>query len=329
MKKRWNTMGKMAVCSFAAVMMVMIGTGLKANAEAVIDTEEEIKAVCEMVPESESTDVLPAKAPAEEEAGETEFNVMEIVVIEDNLIPAAAKPDLDASGKEEGEAKEQTDAKEKAAGADEQTGAREEAAGDQADAKEETTGADEQAEAGEETAGADEKAGAAKETAEDEKAGDEAAQEEADEPQDADQAGDDEPETIPETCVPETITYEDSEVSITVTTSEAAQLPADTEVKVTRLAEGSAEYEEAKEAARQSVGAGENASYAFYSVTLESEGQVLDVEEGTVSVKMELKAEDSTEKEVVKIERTENGKVAHRVTGRMAAGRAGAAEFLY
>ena len=59
-------MEKMAVCSFAAIMMVMIGTesGMTAHAEMLIDTEEDIQAVQEMVPESYNQSVLPADAPA-------------------------------------------------------------------------------------------------------------------------------------------------------------------------------------------------------------------------------------------------------------------------
>lgn len=291
MKKRWNMMGKMAVCSFAAVMMVMAGTGLKANAEAIIDTEEEIQAVQDMVPESENREDLPGESPAEEEAGEVKIDVTEIVMIEDNLIPAAAQPELEPS--------------------------EEEAAG-----QEEAEATDQEGEA----------EGSQDETREPEASGEEAQAEEQDEePQDTDTAETGESQNAAEekseTCVSGTITYEDSEVAVTVVASEAAQLPADTTVKVTRLAEGSAEYEAAKEAARQSVGAGENASYTFYDVTLESEGQTLDVEEGTVSVRMEFKT-DAAKREVVSIEETESGKVARNVTDRTA-GRAGSVALSY
>ena len=50
-------------------------------------------------------------------------------------------------------------------------------------------------------------------------------------------------------------------------------------------------------------------------MTLESEGQALYVEEGTVSVRMEFKtAETCEKKDVVSIEETESGKVARNVT---------------
>ena len=125
------------------------------------------------------------------------------------------------------------------------------------------------------------------------------------------------------------LTYEDEEVAVTVFASEAAQLPADTEVKVTRLEEGSEQYEAAKEAARQGLEAGENASYTFYDVTLESEGQALYVEEGTVSVRMEFKtAETCEKKDVVSIEETESGKVARNVTD-TTNGKTGSVELTY
>ncbi len=285
MKKRWNTMGKMAVCSFAAVMMVMIGTesGMTAHAEMLIDTEEDIQAVQEMVPESENTDVLLADAPVmqdTQEAGDTEetkepeINIMQVVTIEENLIPGSSEPDfgIDLSGEPEAEESQDVNA--------------------EAEAQEEA-GKPQDAEAQEEAEDAD-------------------GQEESEETQDAKAQ-----EEKSETGVSETITYEDSEVAVTVIATEAAQLPANTEVKVTKLEEGSEEYEAAKEAARQSVGAGENATYTFYDVTLESEGQALEVEEGTVSVKMEFKT-DAAKKEVVSIEETESGKVARNVTDRTA-----------
>ena len=255
MKKTWNVMGKMAVCSFAAAMMVMIGTGsgMTAHAEMIIDSEEEIQAVQEIVPESENQDVLQADAPAAEvmpempEAGDAQINmadidVSDIVVIEDSLIPGAALPDFGFEASEgEAEAPEMME--------------------EAADAQEEAV-----------------------------------------------------PEENPETCISGVLTYEDDEVTVTVFASEAAQLPADTEVKVSRLEEGSEQYEAAKEAARASVAAEENASYAFYDVTLESEGRILDVAEGTVSVQMEFKTSGDAKKDVVKIEETESGKVARNVT---------------
>ena len=148
----------------------------------------------------------------------------------------------------------------------------------------------------------------------------EASEEEAEAPEMSEEA--EVPETVedtvvaenPETCISGVLTYEDNEVAVTVVASEAAQLPADTEIKVTRLEEGSEQYETAKEAARASLAAGENASYVFYDVTLESEGQVLDVAEGTVSVQMEFKTSGDAKKDVVKIEETESGKVARNVT---------------
>ncbi len=271
MKKTWNVMGKMAVCSFAAAMMVMIGTGsgMTAQAEMIIDSEAEIQAVQEMVPESENQDVLQADAPAAEvmpempEAGDAEINmadmdidVADIVVIEDSLVPGAALPDFGLEASEgEAEAPEMME--------------------EAAEAQEETV-----------------------------------------------------PAENPETWISGVLTYEDEEVAVTVFASEAAQLPADTEVKVTRLEEGSEQYEAAKEAARASLAAEENASYAFYDVTLESEGYVLDVAEGTVSVQMEFKTSADAKKDVVKIEETESGKVARNVTD-TAAERAGSVALNY
>ncbi len=250
--KRWNAMGKLAICSLTAAMMVMIGTefGMTARAEMVIDSEDEIQAVQEIVPESDTQDVLQADAPAAEampemsEAGDLGIDVTDVVVIEDSLVPGAALPDF----------------------------------------------------------------------------GFEASEEEAEAPEMSEEA--EVPETVedtvvaenPETCISGVLTYEDNEVAVTVVASEAAQLPADTEIKVTRLEEGSEQYETAKEAARASLAAGENASYVFYDVTLESEGQVLDVAEGTVSVQMEFKTSGDAKKDVVKIEETESGKVARNVT---------------
>lgn len=143
-----------------------------------------------------------------------------------------------------------------------------------------------------------------------------------------DEAEASEGEQTAETGVSGMITYEDSEVVITVAASEEAQLPADTEVKVVRLEEGSEKYEAAKEAARQSLAAGETADYTFYDITLESEGQALDVEEGTVSVRMEFKTDTKT-RDVVSIEETENGKVARNVTDPAAEEKAGSVELSY
>ncbi len=245
MKKTWNMMGKMTVCSLAAAMMVMIGTefGMTAHAEMIIDSMEEIQAVQNMVPGSADEEVFMADAPAAEVmpgAGEAGINVGEIVLIEDNLLPGAAQPDLDPA---EGEAEAPL-----AAEAEEVEVLEEEAV------------------------------------------------------------------EASETCVSGTLTYEDDEVAVTVVASKEAQLPADTEVKVTKLEEGSAEYEAAKAAACQGLEADEDASYAFYDITLESEGQVLDVEEGTVSVQMEFKTVKTEKKDVVSIEETESGKVARNVT---------------
>ena len=117
----------------------------------------------------------------------------------------------------------------------------------------------------------------------------------------------------PETCVSGTLTYEDEEVAVTIVASEAAKLSDDTQVKVMKLEEGSEKYESAKEAAGRSLTADENATYTFYDVTLESKGQILDVAEGTVSVRMEFKTAVGTE-DVVSIEETESGKVARNVT---------------
>lgn len=255
--KKWNAMGKMAVCSFAAAMMVMIGSefGLTARAEMVIDGDKELQAVQEevlqadqeVVPESDDKDVLEADAPAAEElsgAGELGIEMMEIVEIQENMVPGAACPEINLfEGEAEAEQEQQAEMPEEA------------------------------------------KAAAAEDS---------------------------------ETCVSGTLTYEDDEVTVTVVASEAAQLPANTEVKVTKLVEGSEKYEAAKEAA-QSLAADENASYTFYDVTLESEGQALDVAEGTVSVWMEFKTADAEDKDVVSIEETESGKVARNVTDTTAA----------
>ncbi len=275
MKKRWNMMGKMAVCSFAAVM-VMAGTrcGITARAEMIMNNEDELQTVTEMVPE-ENMEALPEEAPAAQETGETDLEVMQVVVIEEEQVPGAAAPEM--TGEEA------------------------------ADAQEEDAGEPAEGEQGEDVP-------------ENPVSGEAAAGDTPEEQQAV-------PEEKSETCVSGMITYEDSEVSVTVVASEAAQLPADTTVKVTRLAEGSAEYEAAKEAARQSVGAGESASYTFYDVTLESKGQALDVEEGTVSVKMEFRT-DAAQKEVVSIEETEGGKVARNVTDRTAE-RAGSVALSY
>ena len=266
MKKRWNVAGKMMVCAAAAAVMMMMGTAAQAE---MIETEEEILTVQEemlqeeeLVPETELMEVLPEEAPAGEEeiqgqesvdegileAGEPDIEMMELVEIEENLIPGAAMPELEAEFLGEEEA--------------------------------------------------------------------------AEEPKEAVQAGNS------ETCVSGTLRYEDSDVAVTVVVSEAAQLPADTEVKVRKLEEGSERYEAAKAAASQSVEAGAEASYTFYDVTLESEGQALEVEEGTVSVWMEFKAEGDAQKDVVSIEETESGKVARKVAD-AAAGKAGSVELAY
>lgn len=248
--KRWNVMGKLAICSFTAAMVVMISSefGMTARAEMIMDSAEEIQAVQEVVPESDDQDVLQADAPAAEampemsEAGDLGIDVTDIVVIEDGLVPGAAQPDFDLEASEgEAEAPEMAE--------------------DTADIQEEPVLAENS-----------------------------------------------------ETYVSGTLTYEDEEVAVTVIASAAAQLPADTELKVTRLEEGSEQYESAKEAAYASLEAAENASYVFYDVTLESEGQVLDVAEGTVSVQMQFKTSGDAKKDVVKIEETESGKVARNVT---------------
>ena len=141
MQKSWNIIGKMTICSFAAAMIALVGTGfgMTARAEMIINSEEELQTVQEttIVPESADTDVLPEEAPEEAEAPE---------VLKTSDTPKKAAP---------------------------------------------------------------------------------------------------------ETCVSGILTYEDSEVVVTVIASEAAQLPADTKVKVTKLAEGSAKYEEAKAACQE------------------------------------------------------------------------------
>ena len=263
MMKRGNTtIKKMAVCSFAAVMTVMIGAGfgMTARAEMVIDSEEDIQAVMEMVPESEDMEVLEADAPAVEEetqeAGDMQIDISQVVVIEENLVPGAALPDFGFEA--EAEAVQET---EDAEVEDEQA----------AEIQEEKT----------------------------------------------------------ETGVSGTLTYEDEEVVVTIVVSKEANLPADTEVKVSKLEEGSEQFETAKEAASQNLEEGEEATYTFYDVTLESEGQALAVEEGTVSVRMEFKT-DAASKEVVRIEETESGKVARNVTdASAAAGRIGSTELAY
>ena len=297
MKKRWNVMEKMAVCSFAAVMTVMVGTGfgMTARAEMIIDSEEDIQTVMEMVPESEDMEALPVEdwsvdVPAVQsttqgvqEDGEITLDVSQIVVIEENQIPGAALPDFDLESSEaEAEAPQDMVAE---------------------DAQEAEAEDEQSAEA------------------------EDAQEAEAEDGQSAE--AEDEQEAKTETGVSGTITYEDSEMLVTVVVSEEAQLPADTEVKVTKLEEGSEKFETAKEAARQSLAAGDNAVYTFYDVTLESEGQALDVEEGTVSVRMEFKT-DAKKKEVVSIEETENGKVARNVTDTAAAeGRVGSTAIAY
>ena len=271
MKKRWNVIGKMTICTLTAAMVVMIGTGYKmtARAEMLTGGEEEILTM-EETQETEAMEALPEEEMQETEAQETEepkVDVTEYVVIEENEIPGAAQPELESSEEGEEQAEE------------------EEAEG--------------------------------------------AVQEEGDVPEEGQPAEEAPEEEASETCVSGTIAYEDSEVAVTVVVSEEAKLPANTEVKVTKLAEGSAEYESAKEAARQSVGAGENATYTFYGVTLESEGQELEVEEGTVSIRMEFKT-DAEKKEVVKIEETESGKVARNITDRIASqGKVSSIELAY
>ena len=265
MMKRWNVMRKMMVCSLAAAAMVMIGTGfsMTASAEMVIDNEEELQEVLEIVPESENMDVLQADAPAAQEevlmAGEMEeealLDVTQIVTIEENMIPGAARPEFELEGDVQAEAENLQDAEEP---------------------------------------------------------------QEMEEPQAQ--------EAKSETCVSGTITYEDSEVAVTVVVSEEAQLPANTEVKVTKLEEGSEAYEAAKAAACQGIEADENAAYTFYDVTLESEGQALDVADRTVSVWMEFKADAD---DVVSIEETESGKVARNVTDTETEGKTGSVALSY
>ncbi len=299
MKKKWNIMGKMAVCSFAAMVMVMAGTGMKASAEMLMDGEDEIiqaEAVIDMDSEDEIQEALPEDVPEEQKAEDLGIDVAQIVVIEDSMVPGAAQPDF---GLTNGPAKAEEPADE--------TGELQEPEAGKEQAEEPEDG-EEQAEEPEAGEPEEEVSGEVLEEAEDE------------EPPEEEDSG--EPQTVPEekseTGAPRLITYEDSEVVVTVAASEAAQLPADTEVKVTKLQEGSAKYEAAKEAARQSVGASENASYTFYDVALESEGQKLEVEDGTVSVKLEFKTEAKRRK-VVSIEETESGKVARNVTDREAA----------
>lgn len=246
MKER-NVMGKAAICSFAAaVVMAGLEFGMTARAEMITDMEGDLsvvqeETVLEAVPESEApdiqVDVPAAEIISEEEPGtaEPEIVELEIVEIEESLIPGAACPDPGLSGEETEAANE-----------------------------EQQTEMTEAAEA-------------------------------------------------PETYISGALTYEDEEVAVTVVASEAAKLPAGTQVKVAKLSEGSEKYEAAKEAASRSLETGEDASYTFYDVTLESEGQVLGVAEGTVSVRLEFKTVDGTE-DVVSIEETESGKVARNVT---------------
>ena len=267
-------MGKLIICSLVVMTLAGVRHGMTARAEEIIDSENEMQAVTEMVPESEHTDALPAEVPAaQEDAQEAGVDLMQVVVIGENMVPGAAQPEA------VGEAADAQESAE-APGEDPET--------DEAELPEASDDAQDEAEA--------------LEGSEDEQA--------------------------EETGVSGTITYEDSEVVITVAASGEAQLPADTEVKVVRLEEGSEKYEEAKEAARQSLAAGETADYTFYDITLESEGQALDVEEGTVSVRMEFKTDAET-RDVVSIEETENGKVARSVTDPAAEESAGSVELSY
>ncbi len=305
MKKRWNRTGKMTMYSLMA-MMVMAGAGFEmtASAEDIIDSDE-IPAVQEIVPESENSDALPAESPEADAAGEEGLEVVQVVMIEDEQVPGAAAPEMAG---EDAESEAEEDVK-----ISEDTEAGEDA---------ETPENAEVPEDAEAEAGKDAETPENAEVPEDAEA---EAGEDAETPENADAPENMEAEAPEEesgTCVSGTITYENGEVAVTVVASEAAQLPADTIVKVTRLEEGSAEYEAAKEAARQSVGTDENASYTFYDVTLESEGETLDVEDGTVSVKMEFKAA-AARREVVSIEETGSGKIARNVTDRTEAGRTG------
>lgn len=132
------------------------------------------------------------------------------------------------------------------------------------------------------------------------------------------------PAELPDEEVPAEETYktefrfENEEVVITARASEEAKLPENTEMKAVKLAEGTPAYEEAKKASAEKLGTSEDATYTFYDVTFETEGQKLDPVKGTVAIKMVFKTvlvDETAEKQsVVHIEDTEAGKVVNDVT---------------
>ena len=112
--------------------------------------------------------------------------------------------------------------------------------------------------------------------------------------------------------------FENGEVKITATATEAAKLPKNTEMKAVKLEEGTAAYEAAKAASASQLGTDDSASYCFYDVTFVADGQELSPEKGTVTVKMEFKniqvdAQAQTQN-IVHIEDTEAGRQVQDVT---------------
>lgn len=112
--------------------------------------------------------------------------------------------------------------------------------------------------------------------------------------------------------------FENGEVKITATATEAAKLPKNTEMKAVKLEEGTAAYEEAKAASASQLGTDDSASYCFYDVTFVADGQELSPEKGTVTIKMEFKniqvdAQAQTQN-IVHIEDTEAGRQVQDVT---------------
>lgn len=112
--------------------------------------------------------------------------------------------------------------------------------------------------------------------------------------------------------------YEDSDVIITASASQEAELPEHAQMAVMRLTEGMPEYEEAKAASAASLGSKENAAYAFYDVNFIVDGQMVEPPKGTVSMKMEFKTiqmDSNTDiQRVVHIENVEGQKVVNDVT---------------
>lgn len=112
--------------------------------------------------------------------------------------------------------------------------------------------------------------------------------------------------------------YEDATAIITAKALEEAQLPMETEMIVTRLAEGTQEFEEAKAASEAALGASGETEYVFYDVIFVINGQEFEPAEGTVELAIEFKTvlinENAEVQNVLQIEETENGKIAKDVT---------------